>query len=173
MRYSPNIARCQHIKVNGTQCGSPAVRSNHFCFFHKRWRDQRVSVSSSRKSGKAALELPVLEDANSVQVTLMQVMRLLLAGQIEHRTASLMLYGLQTASSNLRSANFEPAHKENIVIDPGSVDDTLLGDSIWSNADFEEEEDSGEEEEVEPASKESDTLDLLELAALAARARVS
>ena len=33
--------RCQHIKVNGTQCGSPALRRNRFCFFHKRFQDQR------------------------------------------------------------------------------------------------------------------------------------
>lgn len=26
--YSPNIPRCQYIKVNGTQCGSPAMRRN-------------------------------------------------------------------------------------------------------------------------------------------------
>jgi hypothetical protein len=27
-------SRCQHIKVNGTQCGSPALRRHKFCFFH-------------------------------------------------------------------------------------------------------------------------------------------
>jgi hypothetical protein len=33
MSSYPN--RCQHIKINGTQCGSPALRRNRFCFFHK------------------------------------------------------------------------------------------------------------------------------------------
>jgi hypothetical protein len=141
MFYSPNIARCQHIKVNGTQCGSPAVRRNKYCFFHKRWREQHVTVNPSaleRKPKSAPFDLPVLEDANSIQVALMQVMRLLLAGHIEHKTASLLLYGLQTASLNLRAASFEPIHKESVVIDPNAVDATPLGENPWNRADFEE-----------------------------------
>ena len=63
-----------------------------------------ASTSTQRRARKAraALDLPVLEDANSIQVALMQVMRLLVSAQIDHKTASLLLYALQTASSNLR-----------------------------------------------------------------------
>lgn len=74
--YPESIARCQHIKVNGTQCGSPALKRNKFCFFHKRWRDTRIVISKAARRSRASLDLPVLEDANSVQVALMQVMRL-------------------------------------------------------------------------------------------------
>src|SRR5450755_1097870 len=28
--YHPNIHRCEHIKVNVTQCGSPSIRGNSF-----------------------------------------------------------------------------------------------------------------------------------------------
>jgi hypothetical protein len=145
MFYSPNIPRCQYIKVNGTQCGSPAMRRNRFCFFHKRWHEQRVVLGSPnstprKRQSKPALDLPVLEDANSVQVALMQIMRLLLSGQIEHKTASLLLYGLQTASSNLRQVTFDPSFKEKIVIDPSTVNETLLGDYPWSNDDWLDEE---------------------------------
>ena len=141
MFYSPNIPRCQYIKVNGTQCGSPAMRRNRFCFFHKRWHEQRVILgapgSTPRKGrSKPALDLPVLEDANAVQVALMQVMRLLLSGQIEHKTASLILYGLQTASSNLRQVTFDPVIKEKVVIDPRSVDETPLGENPWNREDW-------------------------------------
>lgn len=135
--YSPNVPRCQHIKVNGTQCGSPAVRRNRFCFFHKRWHEQRVVINSARaRQAKPSLDLPVLEDASSIQVALMQVMRLLLAGQIEHKTASLLLYGLQTASFNLRLTNFEPRRKHEVVIDPNTVDETPLGEPVWENSDY-------------------------------------
>ncbi len=137
MLYSPNIARCQHIKVNGTQCGSPALRRHQFCFFHKRWREQHVTINPAKKPSKASLDLPVLEDANSIQVALMQVMQLLLSGQIEHRTASLLLYGLQTASLSLRAANFEPSRKETVVIDPKSVETTPLGENVWDRQEFE------------------------------------
>lgn len=158
MFYSPNIPRCQYIKVNGTQCGSPAMRRNRFCFFHKRWHEQRVTLSSPgsmpRKGrSKPALDLPVLEDADAVQVALMQVMRLLLSGQIEHKTASLLLYGLQTASANLRQVTIDPAVKQKVVIDPRSVDQTAMGDFPWSNDDWLEADREAEERLKEVLSK--------------------
>lgn len=57
---------------------------------------------------KGCPTLPVLEDANSIKVALMEVMRMIAANKIEHKTASLLLYALQTASSNLRKTNFAP-----------------------------------------------------------------
>jgi hypothetical protein len=32
---SSEAPRCRHVKVNGTQCGSPAVRSKSFCCCHQ------------------------------------------------------------------------------------------------------------------------------------------
>jgi len=150
MFYSPSIPRCQYIKVNGTQCGSPAMRRNRFCFFYKRWHEQRVVLGSPNKvarkrPSKPALDLPVLEDADAVQVSLMQVMRLLLSGQIEHKTASLLLYGLQTASANLRQVTIDPAIKQKVVIDPRSVDQTPMGEFPWSNDDWLEADRENEE----------------------------
>ena len=63
------------------------------------------------RRGVATFILPVLEDANSIQIALMQVMRLILSGQLDPKTASLLLYALQTASSNLGRTNFEPVIK--------------------------------------------------------------
>ena len=93
MQSFPN--RCQHLKINGNQCGSPALRRNRFCFFHKRFQDERIRLSADRaRRGVATFVLPVLEDANANQIALMQVMRLLLSQQIDHKTASLLLYAL-------------------------------------------------------------------------------
>ena len=148
--YSSNIPRCQHIKVNGTQCGSPAVRERRFCFFHKKWHDQRIVINSAQaRQSPPTLDLPVLEDANSIQVALMQVMRLLISHQIDHKTAGLLLYALQTASFNLRRTDFEPVVKTKIVIDPTRVDETALGDPQWQNEDFENPEETNEEEAEE------------------------
>lgn len=136
--------RCQHLKINGTQCGSPALRRNRFCFFHKRFQDERIKLSADRaRRGVPTFELPVLEDANSIQIALMQVIRLLVAQQIDHKTASLLLYALQTASSNLRMTRFEPHHHE-VVLDPRAVGDTPLDSNLWDDEDFEEERDEPE-----------------------------
>jgi hypothetical protein len=80
MSYPASIARCQHIKVNGTQCGSPALNRRRFCWFHQQWRDRTVSIKANGRSTK--FDLPVLEDANSVQITLMQVFKLILTGLV-------------------------------------------------------------------------------------------
>ena len=139
--YPDNIPRCEHVKINGTQCGSPALKRNHFCYFHKRWQETRIVLNANRaRRGRAALDLPVLEDANSIQVSLMQIMRLILSGQMDTKTAGLLLYALQTASSNLSRINFEPAVKTRVVIDPRTVDQTPLGEDPWRREDFEEEE---------------------------------
>ena len=111
--YPPNIARCQHIKVNGVQCGSPALRNRKLCHFHQRWQQGRIQLGANHaRRSRYSLELPILEDANSIQVALMQGLRLLLTNQVDHRTAAFLFYALQTASSNLSRTTFEPARNK-------------------------------------------------------------
>jgi len=148
--------RCQHIKVNGTQCGSPALRRNRFCFFHKRFQDERIHLSADRRRrGVATFILPVLEDPNSIQMAIMQIMQLILRGEIEHKTASLLLYALQTASTNLRSTRFEPRMHE-VILNPRDAADIPLDCNAWDDEDFEDEDDEEEElDEVEVAVEEA------------------
>jgi hypothetical protein len=148
--------RCQHLKINGTQCGSPALRRHRFCYFHKRFQDERIQLSADRaRCGVATFELPILEDANSIQIALMQVMRLLVSGQLDHKTASLLLYALQTASTNLRMTTFTP-RTNNVILDVRDVAETRLDSQIWNDEDFEDfesdEDDYDEEEEDEAAA---------------------
>ncbi len=150
--YPSSIARCQHIKVNGTQCGSPALKSCRLCFFHNRWREARIEFCQSGAPAQAitSIDLPVLEDANSVQVAIMQVLRLILAKQLEPKIAGLLLYGLQTASLNLKRTHFEPFNQRDVVIEPRSVADNGLGESAWHPSQYEPDdakEDDAEEED--------------------------
>src|SRR5271166_1166578 len=141
--------RCQHLKVNGTQCGSPALRRNRFCYFHKLHHEERIELNTdrARRRRNVTIELPVLEDANSIQVSLMQIMRLSIAGQIDGKNAGLLLYALQTASANLARTNFAPYLHE-IVLDPKTVSETPIGAHIWENSDFASAEDEEEDEET-------------------------
>src|SRR5246127_636241 len=142
--------RGQHLKTNGTQCGSPALRRNRFCYFHKRYQEERIRLNvDRRRRGTATFFLPVLEDANSIQMSPMQIMRLLLTGQIEHKTASLLLYALQTASANLRQTNFKPWIHE-VILDPRDAAESILDEHhLWDDEDFEEEVEEEEVDEVE------------------------
>ncbi len=171
--YPHSIPRCQHIKVNGTQCGSPALRRHRLCYFHKSWQATRIVLGANRaRRAPAVFDLPMLEDANSIQVALMQVMRLILSGQIDAKNAGLLLYALQTASTNLARTNFEPTIKTRVVIDPRTVDQTPLGEDPWRREDYEEEEyeeadDQEKNEEVVVADEESPEEEIPQIQAVA------
>jgi len=154
--YPASIPRCQHIKVNGIQCGSPALHRRRFCFFHHQWRQERIAMGAKRARQGRPFDLPVLEDANAIQITLMQIMRLILRGQIDPKSAGLLLYALQTASVNLRNTEFEPRSKTHIVLDPRDIPGTPLGEQQWYPEDFEDEEEEAEDEDQDETEDEDE-----------------
>ena len=102
------IRHCEHVKTNGHFCGSPAMRGRSYCFYHLNLAGQRLRAEQFAARGQGFVpELPPLEDAASIQIALMQVNEWLLRGMIDHRTAGLVLYSLQTASCNLRNIQKE------------------------------------------------------------------
>ena len=123
MPSSP-AARCQHIRTSGTQCGSPALRHKNFCYYHQRWRPIVVNLSEPGK--KAHFTLPILEDAHSIQFSIAQVMHQLMDKTIDAKTAGLMLYALQIASSNLRQLTAETPRPSQVVVDLDTVAETPL-----------------------------------------------
>ena len=101
--------QCMHIMVDGAHCGSPAMRRARFCYYHKRQRKQRIALTAERARDSHTLPftLPVLEDADSIQLSLTQIMRLLAAGEIAHETAGLLFYALQIATANLQQTTLD------------------------------------------------------------------
>jgi hypothetical protein len=153
MVYLAKILRCEHIKVNGVQCGSPAQKRSRFCFFHKRWHEVRIPIGQKpTEKAKVSFHLPVLEDANSIQMAIMQVMQLVLKDDIDPKSAGLLFYGLQTASSNLRKLETEPWPTK-VVVDPSGVYNKSIGEDAWGANDFPE---LPEPEEVEEDTEEED-----------------
>src|SRR5271169_4224266 len=146
-----NVPRCQHIKMNGTQCGSPSLRYRRLCFFHDRIRRERAKIAAD-VSAQRRFDLPLLEDANSVQVALMKVIQMLGSGRMDHKTAGLMLYALQTASANLRIADFEVAEASDVVVDRDTVNCTCINGPQWFEEDFEDR--TGADEEAEEETEE-------------------
>jgi hypothetical protein len=134
--------------MNGTQCGSPALRWRRHCFFHERIRRERAKIAADTSAGRG-FDLPLLEDANSVQVALMKTIQMLGSGRMDHRTAGLILYALQTASVNLRNAQFEAGDATDVVIDRDDVHRTCINGPQWFEEDFDDE--AGDEDEDEDA----------------------
>ncbi|MBZ5665588.1 MAG: hypothetical protein LAO30_13375 [Acidobacteriia bacterium] len=107
------------------------MRDEKHCFFHLRFQPKNLGDSKlSRLRG--TFMLPILEDANSIQVALADVMRMIFMQQIDHRSAALMLYALQTASANVRATSLEPEMPTRVVIDRECVERRPIGATAWS-----------------------------------------
>jgi hypothetical protein len=95
--------------------------------------------------------LPTLEDANSIQVGLAEVMRLLVTRELDSKTGALLLYAMQTASANMKRTSFEP-EPTLVVIDRECVERRPLGATAWSRVE------GREYDEVESDRVEKDEL---------------
>jgi len=138
--YPNHVARCQHVKVNGTQCGSPSLRETRYCYYHIRYHwPEREALEN--KTDFSALVPPTIEDANSIQVTLANVIERLLLEEIDHKAAALILYALETASMNLKLTSLEPKLPTQVVIDRKSVAQRPLGATAWSRVEGREYDD--------------------------------
>lgn len=92
--------RCQHIKVNGARCASPALADQRLCHFHH--------LLFAERPAQRLNSLPSFEDANGIQCALMEVANALLTNRVTSKTAALLLYALQIASANLKQMNLDP-----------------------------------------------------------------
>ncbi len=162
--------QCEHIKANGEFCGSPALRGRHYCYFHlthigRRLHAERVhaqDVEQSVDAGTLPLELPPFEDASSIQIALMQVVDAILHGRLDSKRAGLVLYALQTASSNLSNgAVFEPSASATVAARYEDFEqDFQLGDDVP-----ELKADQAEEEQADNAEHAAQVAKIEELAA--------
>jgi hypothetical protein len=121
---SHTAPRCRHIKVSGARCGSPALRLKSFCFYHQDNRPWKIECYSDGEYATGEVLLPFFEDAHSIQAVLREVVQMVLQKRIERKTASLLLYALQIASSNLKRIELEKPQPEQVVIDVVEEEDS-------------------------------------------------
>jgi hypothetical protein len=129
---------CRHIKTNGERCGSPALRNQTHCYFHRNLtaRHPRSTpdpiagvpgqlagwggiptiihpLDPTREPHLAAtqptLNLPALEDRESIQVAVSMIIGALARNTLDTKRAVTLLYGLQVASANARNLRHSPS----------------------------------------------------------------
>jgi hypothetical protein len=92
---------CTHIKVTGLRCGSPALYGEQFCYFHQH------AHRGVRKPPLSRLHpIAILEDEESIQASLMEVINALMRNTIDVKRAELILRALHIAVRNARRAKF-------------------------------------------------------------------
>jgi hypothetical protein len=131
--YPIEIRRCRHVKTNGTQCGSPALKGKELCYYHDHNRPQPVELyMDGERYCDSQIVPPVFEDAHSIQTVIRQVVQLMLTRRIERKDAGLLLYALQIASGNLKTMRAEKAKPTQVVVEPDKAAETPLGMTPWS-----------------------------------------
>ena len=117
---------CRHIKTNGRRCASPRLTGRDLCYFHARIYqrqdlmiqthspippssiNQPTTTPSTPLALPIEIDLPVLEDAESIQVSISLLVAALARNRIDSKRAAVLLYGLQLASANAKSITTEP-----------------------------------------------------------------
>ena len=102
LKLANEARRCNHLKSNGKPCRAPALGNRLFCVFHGRALETQDSPR---------IKVAVLEDRQSLQITVKQIMEQIVSGGIEPQNASLLLRAVQIANSTLKSGRVRAARK--------------------------------------------------------------
>ncbi len=105
----PNVRNCTHIKVTGQRCGSPALRREFFCYFHT-----RVIKGVQQRVDMQLHSMALLEDCESIQLSIMHVVDGLIKGTLDATRARLIIQALRIAARNAKYVRFD-AHDHGVM----------------------------------------------------------
>lgn len=101
------VILCEHIKSSGVRCGSPALRGGRLCYYHRGLCDALPPRGAFMDAGfvkgcsNHVMQLPLLEDAASLQMAYMQVLGAMAHDWVTVPKGRVMLSALNGASRNL------------------------------------------------------------------------
>jgi hypothetical protein len=112
------LATCQHIKMGGGRCGSPAPRGEHYCYFHagayrtiptvELWPEEKPACMpqvQSRSAGNRrtpSQRARVYAEGDAIQQGLLRAVRALMEDRINLRQGRIILKALCEASNDWR-----------------------------------------------------------------------
>lgn len=129
MPVHPNVKTCTHIKVTGIRCGSPALRGEQFCYFHQRMVRGVHTPPQSRLHPVA-----LIEDGESLQASLMEIINALARNTIDLHRAELILRALHIAVKNVRRVRFD-FRAEHMINEVPDYSTSAKNDRVSDNAD--------------------------------------
>ena len=95
-------ARCSHRRAGGDYCGSPRMRGSKYCYGHDRLMAARTQD----------MELPPLEDANAIVLSLTKALNAMMKGQMDLKSAGMFFYGMQIVASVMGRVRFGEPEEE-------------------------------------------------------------
>ena len=120
LKKANRAPRCAQLKSDGQPCRAPALGSRSFCVFHTRAVDTELN--------KEKMRIGVLEDRESMQIAIKQIMEHIINGRVDARDAALLFRGVQIAGSTLK------AEKDEKVQAAKGKPPRSESDGSWGNA---------------------------------------
>lgn len=98
---------CEHVFHDGNTCMHVAPPGEQFCRWHDtaaKREERRMQWAAKRRNRKAIpdLDIPTIEDPQSLQIAIHEVMDAIIDGRLTDRRAGWLLYGLQLSRSNIK-----------------------------------------------------------------------
>jgi hypothetical protein len=127
--------RCRHIHAAGHQCGSPALRNEHFCYYHHTTRRPAPAAGKFRHLDAAEpFILPVVEDRTSALLVASQLLSRIASNDLDPVRAGKLLYNLQIITALLPreprpDAAIPAATPEPAQTPPPLVEDLVLDET--------------------------------------------
>ncbi len=111
---------CEHILPGGRRCGSPALRGEHFCFYHNNVIRRVPQVNfmmyltdpQPERNPNYQYEMPYIEDPESLQMAFTQFLHAVTEQHVTTERGWLLLSALHGAARNLRLLERATARRE-------------------------------------------------------------
>ncbi len=122
---------CTHIKVTGVRCGSPALTGEQFCYFH-----QNAHRAVRRPKQSRLHPVAMIEDEESIQYALMEVINALMKNTIDLKRATLILRALHIAVKNAGRVKFDIQGGRSVTQIPDYAEPTAEHEEIVREAEL-------------------------------------
>lgn len=123
LKLADKAPRCSRLKSNGKPCRAPAMGNRQFCVFHSRSIDNEENQK---------IKVEVLENRESLQLTVKQIMEQIVSGRIEPQNASLLLRAVQIANSTLKPSRVRVGRRKPARAEAQDAWDNR--EELWGNA---------------------------------------
>ena len=105
-----------------------------YCYYHLQGRSTAIKYYSEAPYCAVEEDLPLFEDAHSIQIAIRQIASLLMQQKIEHKAAGLLLYSIQLALLNLKQLKAEKPHPAHLIVDVEQFEETLPASAFAETA---------------------------------------
>ena len=105
-----------------------------YCYYHLQGRSTAIKYYSEAPYCAVEEDLPLFEDAHSIQIAIRQIASLLMQQKIEHKAAGLLLYSIQLALLNLKQLKAEKPHPAHLIVDVEKFEETLPASAFAETA---------------------------------------